>query len=351
MSPRYMCPSTGAIRWPVSQHITVVSNGCTRSFHASARQLEGQSGNGSSGSPPEEPTRRARNATAGARINSLQNHTTSLQDRRPLPRGGGLAGGVFIAGSDPTAESSPSASSASSSSSPAPRARMVPIHKTFAMGPTAGTPGAPAGPPGTMIRAPSKLRITRNSQVGQRAGGVNLRGRGPSSSSRGGQEREPKKREGQANSKNKGTSLADMIEEAKVEDYISDGALQHLLRLQRKEWDRVPYEPKYTQGSLAANELIHMGRELFRGDCPDVKVWGRLEKTIGVVGMHGAHARLKVKRVVDRAEGTAKEARREYFLEDSNRVKRWWRRVEIESAAKQEVPEVTPEAAVMELKA
>jgi hypothetical protein len=73
--------------------------------------------------------------------------------------------------------------------------------------------------------------------------------------------------------------------------------VQHLLRLQRKEWDRVPYEPKYAAGSLAANELIHAGRELFAGDAPPVKVWGRLEKTLGIVGMHGAEARLQVRRL------------------------------------------------------
>jgi hypothetical protein len=73
--------------------------------------------------------------------------------------------------------------------------------------------------------------------------------------------------------------------------------VQHLLRLQRKEWDRVPYEPKYTPGSLAANELIHTGRELFAGEAPPIKVWGRLEKTLGIVGMHGAAAHLQIRRM------------------------------------------------------
>jgi hypothetical protein len=75
--------------------------------------------------------------------------------------------------------------------------------------------------------------------------------------------------------------------------------VHHLLRLQRKEWDRVPYEPKYAPGSFAAQELIHEGRELFRGEVPPVKVWGPLEKRIGVVGMFGAEAHLKVRRVPD----------------------------------------------------
>lgn len=80
--------------------------------------------------------------------------------------------------------------------------------------------------------------------------------------------------------------------------HITDSMVQQLLRLQRKEWDKTPYEPKYAPGSFAANELIHTGRELFRGDVPDVKVWGRLEKRIGVVGMHGAEGRLEVRRVL-----------------------------------------------------
>jgi hypothetical protein len=80
---------------------------------------------------------------------------------------------------------------------------------------------------------------------------------------------------------------------------LSDGMAHHLMRLQRKEWDRVPYEPKYAPGSFAAQELIHEGRELFRGEAPPVKYWGRLEKRIGVVGMFGAEAHLKVKRVPD----------------------------------------------------
>jgi hypothetical protein len=80
---------------------------------------------------------------------------------------------------------------------------------------------------------------------------------------------------------------------------LSDGMVKMLYRLQRQEWDRVAYEPKYNHGSFAANELIHKGREFFRGEVPPVKIWGRLEKTIGVVGMFGAEAHLKVKRVPD----------------------------------------------------
>lgn len=92
-----------------------------------------------------------------------------------------------------------------------------------------------------------------------------------------------------------GTKLADI----NLGDTVSDSMKQQLLRLQRKEWDRVPYEPKYAKGSFAANELIHAGRELFKGEAPPVKIWGPLERRIGVVGMFGAETTLKVRRVLD----------------------------------------------------
>jgi hypothetical protein len=79
----------------------------------------------------------------------------------------------------------------------------------------------------------------------------------------------------------------------------SEHLMQIIYRLQRKEWDRVPYKPKYAKGSFAANELIHAGRELFKGESPPVKIWGPLERAIGVVGMFGAEATLKVRRVGD----------------------------------------------------
>jgi hypothetical protein len=88
--------------------------------------------------------------------------------------------------------------------------------------------------------------------------------------------------------------------------------IQHLLRLQRGQWDRKPYEPKYAPGSFAANQLIHQGRELFRGEAPPVKIWGRLEKAIGVVGMHNAEAHLKVRRVTDLDDESLGD-RREHF--------------------------------------
>jgi hypothetical protein len=163
-------------------------------------------------------------------------------------------------------------------------------------------------PEGQMARAPQTLRITRNTTVGGARGpasvrGPNLGGRsagrgGPrGDKGPGGREQGPKRRERKAGDSDvtQSTSLAD-IDPATT---LSDGMVQHLLRLQRKEWDRVPYEPKYAKGSFAAKELIHEGRELFRGEVPPVKYWGPLEKTIGVVGMFGAEAHLKVRRVPD----------------------------------------------------
>lgn len=157
-----------------------------------------------------------------------------------------------------------------------------------------------------MVRAPAKLRVTRNTTVGSMRGGPNLRGRdgnrggspgqrqgGPNNSGdRGPKKREKAKSSGSAPQR---TTIAD-INPATT---LSDGMVHHLLRLQRKEWDRVQYEPKYGQGSFAANELIHAGRELFKGESPPVKIWGPLEKEIGVVGMFGAEAHLKIRRVPD----------------------------------------------------
>jgi hypothetical protein len=153
-----------------------------------------------------------------------------------------------------------------------------------------------------MVRAPGTLRTTRNATVGGMRG-PNLGGRsanrgGPrANKGPGGREQGPKKRERKDGDEEAAqpTSLAD-IDAATT---LSDGMVHHLLRLQRKEWDRVSYEPKYAQGSFAANQLIHEGRELFRGEAIPVKYWGPLEKRIGVVGMFGAEAHLKIRRVPD----------------------------------------------------
>lgn len=69
---------------------------------------------------------------------------------------------------------------------------------------------------------------------------------------------------------------------------LSDGMVKQLLRLQRKEWDPVKYEPKYTHGSPAALQLLEAGKKLFEGEKPVVKKPGKLERRIGIIGMHGA---------------------------------------------------------------
>lgn len=151
-----------------------------------------------------------------------------------------------------------------------------------------------------MIRGPP--RLNRNATVGG-ARGPNLNGRsgrgGPKGAggkgSREGGTKKREKRGGGGGGPTQSTSVAEVDPAAT----LSDSMVQHLLRLQRQEWDRVPYEPKYAPGSFAANQLIHEGRELFRGEAPPVKIWGKFEKRIGVVGMFGAEAHLKVRRVPD----------------------------------------------------
>jgi len=164
-----------------------------------------------------------------------------------------------------------------------------------------------APPQGQMVRAPSTLRVG-NAARGPNVRGPNLRGRdGGKASGPGGKRRDgpagnrgsgggPKRRERTSGGDSTiGTTLA----EIDLGSTISDKMSQQLLRLQRKEWDRVPYEPKYAKDSFAANELIHAGRELFKGEVPPIKIWGPLEKQIGVVGMFGAEAHLKIRRVGD----------------------------------------------------
>jgi hypothetical protein len=172
----------------------------------------------------------------------------------------------------------------------------------FAARPT--TTHGTALPEGQTTRAPGQLKIGRN-PVGGNTRGPNLGGRsagrgGPRGSTRagpGGREQKPKKREKKAGGDT--AKQSNLIADIDPSMTLSDGMVHHLLRLQRKEWDRVPYEPKYALGSLAANQLIHEGRELFRGESAPVKIWGPLEKRIGVVGMFGAEAHLKVRRVPD----------------------------------------------------
>ncbi|KAF1975345.1 hypothetical protein BU23DRAFT_597891 [Bimuria novae-zelandiae CBS 107.79] len=269
MSQRYVC-----LGRPVGQRVAQ----CSRGFHASARKLEDQPG----GSPlaislkdamtaPRQP-RRERNAYAAAQIGNLQ------MRRAPV---GGLARGIFPSGQ---------AQGADPSAQPkviAPRKPLIRRER--------------AGPPGAMVRAPAALKVTRNAgPPGSRPQGPNLRARkGPPGASRGGPrrggERGPKARE-------RGASGGDGIQddpEAMDGQALPDTLMQALYRMQRNQWDRKPYVPKYAPGSFEANELVHAGRELFKGEAPPVKVWGRLEKKLRIVGMHGAAATLKVRRVPD----------------------------------------------------
>lgn len=167
-----------------------------------------------------------------------------------------------------------------------------------------------------MVRAPAQLKLSRGPRAGGNASvggrrGPNLRGRDGKAGSAGNRSADGPKRRERGGGKEDGEQRAD-VSSIKFEETLSDGMLQHLLRLQRGQWDRKPYEPKYAPGSFAANQLIHQGRELFRGEAPPVKIWGRLEKTIGVVGMHNAEAHLKVRRVTDLDDESLGD-RREHF--------------------------------------
>jgi len=171
-----------------------------------------------------------------------------------------------------------------------------------------------------MVRGPSALNIRQNAPRGNRGPNLGGRatGRGGQRGGKGGQggrEQGPKKRDKSKRETSKQPSAIADVDPAAT---LDDGMVHHLLRLQRKEWDRVPYEPKYAPGSFAAQQLIHEGRELFRGEAPPVKIWGELERTIGVVGMFGAEAHLKVRRVGDGDEapfGTEHEKEEQEYLD------------------------------------
>jgi hypothetical protein len=199
------------------------------------------------------------------------------------------------------------------------------LAKRSGTGPPAGpkiiTPRRPlvrreaTGAPGSAVRAPSALRTTSPGGPPSRQpkGGPNLRARGGgppgangargpggargAAGNRGGSGG-PAKRERGGDKEAAGD--APKGDPEGIEAGGIDGSMmQTLYRMQRNMWDRKPYEPKYAPGSFAANELIHAGRELFRGESPPVKVWGKLERTLNIVGMHGAAAHLKVRRVPD----------------------------------------------------
>ncbi|KAF1944140.1 hypothetical protein EJ02DRAFT_442875 [Clathrospora elynae] len=306
MVPRHMCPSLGAIRRSLIADIASTSKCSARALHGSARRLEEQPSDDSPAQPPS--ARKARSANAFQQIASLQN-------RRIVP--GALGKGSFPSGQtarrnprSPRTQADeygfiPEDSPADAQPAARPRLARNAASPAFARG--------PAPPPGQMVRAPSTLRISRTPVGGNMGGpglggGPNLRARdrggagagsgkqrGGPGNSRG--DRGPKKRDKKQSGG--GARQATSITEISPADEMSDAMIQQLLRLQRKEWDRVPYEPKYAQGSFAASELIHAGRELFKGESPPVKVWGPLERRIGVVGMFGAEAHLKIRRVAD----------------------------------------------------
>lgn len=76
-----------------------------------------------------------------------------------------------------------------------------------------------------------------------------------------------------------------------VADSLTDGMVQQLLRLQRKQWDRVPYEPIYSSKEKL-DELVALGGSLFKGEEPArLKVKSkedrRFERVIGIQNMHG----------------------------------------------------------------
>lgn len=167
-----------------------------------------------------------------------------------------------------------------------------------------------------MARAPAQLNLSRgprgprspgNASVGGRRG-PNLGGRDRAAGNRGSKEKANKRAAKDAGDEREPTGDLGSVD---IQEVFDHGMTHQLYRLQRSEWDRKPYEPKYAPGSFAANQLIHAGRELFRGESPPVKKWGMLEKRIGVVGMHGAEGRLEIRRVVDEGNERLGE-RREY---------------------------------------
>lgn len=287
MAQRHMCPSLGALRRSLAADVPVFP---ARSFHGSAHWREDQPPGSPAPTAPASVTRKARAETALRQINNLQARRAAVGD---------AARGSF------------------SSRQPNMRRTIQPSSRpqdrparTQVLPPTSRLPRNTAPPGAQMIRAPSKLRITRdpgrqgppNSPNSRRREGNRGPGGAPARStgqrSGGANPKGPEKRSKQTSEDTAGPRTANFAE-IPASQTLSDGMVHNLLRLQRKEWDRVPYEPKYALNSFAANELIHLGRELFRGESPPVKVWGPLEKKIGVVGMFGAEKTLKIRRVVN----------------------------------------------------
>ncbi|KAF2750651.1 hypothetical protein M011DRAFT_178103 [Sporormia fimetaria CBS 119925] len=262
-----LCPSVGAILRPLTQD-TAASAPCSlRSFHSTSQRWEEKSnGTPSPAKPSIQPgTRQIRNrAAVGKVVNLLSPQTNTAQSGKPTMarRSPGVQGRPLI------------------------RREFVGPRTTEGQG--QGAPGS-APPAGKMVRAPTQLRITRDptgprdGAPGARTGGPNLRGRRPPGGARPGQ---PGSRRREQRPQRQGPPKQ---AQDTIEDELSDGMVKQLLRLQRKEWDKVPYEPKYAKGSPAALELLEAGKKLFEGEKPKVKteLERKLERTIGVVGMHG----------------------------------------------------------------
>ncbi|KAH7408464.1 hypothetical protein DE146DRAFT_629377 [Phaeosphaeria sp. MPI-PUGE-AT-0046c] len=309
MAQRIACPSMGLLRCSLS--INVSSRTATRPLSSTARRLEDGSSDAAPSAPPSDNsnTRKARSETALRQI-------TSLQNRRVQP--GGLARGQFRSGqaAGQMAQRTPRDPSAVD----AGQKEGVPGQRMAKFAPRPTSTRGPSPPGGAqMVRGPGPPHLNRNATVGSMRG-PNLNGRSGSGGPRGprgkgDQERGTKKREKRGGAGGGGPSQSTSVAEVDPAATLSDSMVQHLLRLQRQEWDRVPYEPKYAPGSFAANQLIHEGRELFRGEVPPVKHWGKLEQRIGVVGMFGAEAHLKVRRVPDGDDASFGEEVEEYEME------------------------------------
>jgi hypothetical protein len=147
------------------------------------------------------------------------------------------------------------------------------------------TPVGGSAPQGQMIRMSTNLR-TKASASGNTSG-PSLRGgrtsSGGSRGPRGTKENQPGRRKKDATKKVRFAN----DEDVKIEDTLSDGMVKQLMRLQMKEWEKRTYEPKYAHGSPAALDLIEQGKQLCAGEVRTKKVPGRLERVIGVAGMHG----------------------------------------------------------------
>ncbi|KAF2739281.1 hypothetical protein EJ04DRAFT_484882 [Polyplosphaeria fusca] len=287
MHQRHLWPSMGAIRHSLRCERSSMPKPASRAFHMSPRRLEESSksspSNPDDSSTPQRENRRTRSQAAYRSI-------AGIQSRRPLPQSSGLAGGVFPSGQ--RVETPPKDATQNTSQNAAPSggpARPL-IRRTS--GPARPAPPgtmARAPPPGKLVRAPATLRVSR-APGGPAARGPVLRGRDKNagSGSKAATERAPKRREKGQGKDTAGAGNSGRPEDVPIEDTLSDATVQHLLRLQRKEWDRVPYEPKYAHGSPAAMELIEAGKKLFEGEKPVVKKGpSRLERKIGIAGMYG----------------------------------------------------------------